>query len=173
MIWTCNEFCCTIPLISYIHHGRTIFRPFRFHSLTPLLTRMHSSRMGTVRCIGRLSCHACPPPRQTPTPVADTHPPGQTPTPWQTRPDGHCSGQYASYWNASLLTRMHSSKMCTICCNGCLCCHTCSPRHTYLPCHTHTPDDSRLWKLLLQTVTMIFHLFPTESLTFLLHVKCW
>ena len=31
------------------------------------------------------------------------------------RRDGHCSGWYASYWNAYLLTRMHSSRMCTAC----------------------------------------------------------
>ena len=29
---------------------------------------MHSSRMRTVHCIGRLSCHACPLPRMSPLP---------------------------------------------------------------------------------------------------------
>ena len=53
-------------------------------------------------------------------PWADTHPPGQTPpwadtpgqmhTPRQTPPSsGHCSGRYASYWNAFLLVD-HSDK---------------------------------------------------------------
>ena len=60
------------------------------------------------------------PPRQTPPPWADTpslgrHPlPGQTPPPLGSTPpprstppphDGHCSGQYASYWNAFLFHR--------------------------------------------------------------------
>ena len=44
------------------------------------------------------------------------HPPGQTPTPlaetpllWSDPPprDGHCSGRYASYWNALLLENFH------------------------------------------------------------------
>ena len=53
-----------------------------------------------------------PPPRQTPprqTPPRQT-PPKQTPLdkhphPWADTPaDGYCSGRYASYWNAFLLT---------------------------------------------------------------------
>ena len=55
---------------------------------------------------------------------AGIHPPGN-PTP----ADGYCSGQYASYWNAFLFslppnsvntleTRMHSSRMHTVCCSG-------------------------------------------------------
>ena len=40
------------------------------------------------------------PPRQTP--PLGRQPPGQTP-PRQTAPDSHCSGRYASYWNAFLL----------------------------------------------------------------------
>ena len=35
------------------------------------------------------------------------HPPGRHPSPWADTPhpwaDGHCSGRYASYWNAFLL----------------------------------------------------------------------
>ena len=34
--------------------------------------------------------------------VSGRHPPGQTPPP----PDGHCSGRYASYWNAFLFQNM-------------------------------------------------------------------
>ena len=49
---------------------------------------------------------------QTPSPWPDTlplarhPPPWQTPSPWADTPlpsDGHCSGRYASYWNAFLL----------------------------------------------------------------------
>ena len=40
--------------------------------------------------------------------------------------------------NIRLVTRMHSSRMCTVCCSGRLPCHTCSPptMHNPLP---HTP----------------------------------
>ena len=48
------------------------------------------------------------PPGQTPNPTGQTPPPGQTP-PWADIPlgtpaprGGHCSGRYASYWNAFL-----------------------------------------------------------------------
>ena len=38
---------------------------YRFRKIQ-LGTRMHSSRMCTVRCSSRLSCHACPPATHTP-----------------------------------------------------------------------------------------------------------
>ena len=33
--------------------------------------------------------------------------------------------------------RMHSSRICTVCCSGRLSCHTCPPPATHAPCHTH------------------------------------
>ena len=39
-----------------------------------------------------------------------------------------------------LITRMHSSRMRTVCCSGCLSCHACPPPPTmHTPHHTHTP----------------------------------
>ena len=45
--------------------------------------RMHSSRMRTVRCTGRLSCHACPPAMHIPLPHTPYHtcPPPHTTLP--------------------------------------------------------------------------------------------
>ena len=37
--------------------------------------------------------------------LGQTNPPGQTPLLGRHPPDGHCSGQYASYWNAFLLIK--------------------------------------------------------------------
>ena len=34
-------------------------------------------------------------------------------------------------------TRMHSSRMHTVRCSGCLSCHACSPCHTWPSCHSH------------------------------------
>ena len=53
-------------------------------------------------------------------PPGQTHPLGRHPLGRQTHPsqDGHCSRRYASYWNALLLTRMHSSRMRTVNCRG-------------------------------------------------------
>ena len=65
---------------------------------------VRNSRCGKVMFMGGVH-----PPRQTPHPQADTplsrHPLGQTPPGRHPPPsDDHCSGRYASYWNAFLFT---------------------------------------------------------------------
>ena len=67
------------------------------------LTRMHSSRMCTVRCSGRLSCHACPPPA-THAPC-HTHPSPSTPF-----------TMHAPFTTHAPFT-MHASPLCHACSN--------------------------------------------------------
>ena len=73
---------------------------------------MHSSRIHTVRCSGRFSCHACPPqPNYTFPPT--THPP-----------------------------TMHDPLPCTTCLTCPLAIHApnhACPHNTHPPPHTHTP----------------------------------
>ena len=102
-------------------------------------------------------------------PLARPPPPADDHFSAQYAADGHCSGQYTSYWNVflsclprggflskggeggghSCSTRMHSSRMRTVCCSGCL------PRGAV--CHTHPPceqNDRLLWKHYLVATTL-------------------
>ena len=58
-----------------------------------------------------------PPTRQTPLPPLASRPPPLCSACWEIR---STSMQYASYWNAVLVTRMHSSRMCTTHSSSCL-----------------------------------------------------
>ena len=71
------------------------------------------------------------------------------------------SGQYASYWNAFLLTRMHSSRICTAHCSGCLmrgvclggvCLGGCTPPPPWTKFLTHACENITLTQLCLRTV---------------------
>ena len=101
-----------------------------------LATRMHSSRMRTVHCSGRLSCHACPPPMPHMSPAM------------------HAPLPCTPYFHACPPPHMPPP---------CMSLTMHAPHHTPIPCtppttHALPPvdriPDTRLWKHYLSATTV-------------------
>ena len=123
-------------------------------------TRMHSSRMRTVRCSGRLSCHTCPPSMHVPSAIPPCH----------TCPCHVCPPPSP----ATHAYRCHACPSAMDAPRHVCPCHACPHPAMHVPTAMHTPatnaplpcmpprharpygqNDRRLWKRYLSATTVV------------------